>query len=168
MGKLWPASPFPIAGSPTPFPCLPLVPPSLRICVSSRSEWAIQAVLRVGETWIYIGHKFAGTTENLNSVKSNWLLVITHCALVWIWLVKILGVGSVLRLEPWKKLQSQGWQADNIVPWAESSDVNINVKTKYLPSFPFGICANHTLYKLCMYILSQQDCKCYKAYSVII
>jgi hypothetical protein len=41
MGKLWPASPFPIAGLPTPFPCLPLVPPSLRIYVPSRSEWAI-------------------------------------------------------------------------------------------------------------------------------
>jgi hypothetical protein len=40
-GKLWPASPFPVAGLPTPFSCLPLVPPSLRIYVPSRSEWAI-------------------------------------------------------------------------------------------------------------------------------
>jgi hypothetical protein len=45
-GKLWPASPFPIAGLPTPFPCLPLVPPSLRNYVSSRSEWAILGLSR--------------------------------------------------------------------------------------------------------------------------
>jgi hypothetical protein len=43
-GKLWPASPFPMAGLPTPFHCLPLVPPSLRIYVPSRSEWAIHVM----------------------------------------------------------------------------------------------------------------------------
>jgi hypothetical protein len=51
-GKLWPASPFPIAGLPTPFPRLPLVPPTLRIYVSSRSEWAIAVMSRMLKAWL--------------------------------------------------------------------------------------------------------------------